>query len=59
MPNIILYCIAYAGGTANSYYQWRKWLDPRIELKPLELPGRGKRMAEERIVPFNDALEDL
>jgi len=41
-----LFCIPYAGGSAIIFRQWYKYLDRHIELIPLELQGRGERIAE-------------
>ncbi len=55
-----LYCLPYAGGSAERIYaRWRDRLPGltggRVEVVPVELPGRGSRMGE-RPVPFADAL---
>jgi medium-chain acyl-[acyl-carrier-protein] hydrolase len=41
-----LVALPYAGGGAAPYYRWRKTLDPRIELVPIQLPGRESRISE-------------
>lgn len=51
-----LYCFCYAGGTAQSYLDWQAHL-PDIELRPLQLPGRGARFLEPPLTRF-DALVD-
>ena len=50
-----LFCISYAGGSANCYAIWNKYLSKDIDLIPIELAGRGKRMGE----PFYDSWESL
>ncbi|OQP61084.1 hypothetical protein A3860_05030 [Niastella vici] len=47
---IKLFCLPYAGGTAAYYDKWKPLLFPCIEMIPVELAGRGKRMHE----PFSD-----
>jgi medium-chain acyl-[acyl-carrier-protein] hydrolase len=42
-----LYCFCYAGGSAANYASWQEELDPAIEICAIELPGRGRRFAEE------------
>jgi len=37
-----LFCFPYAGGSAAIYSKWKKFLDPAIELRPVELAGRGR-----------------
>lgn len=41
-----LVALPYAGGGAAQYYRWRQALDPRIELVPIQLPGREGRINE-------------
>lgn len=54
-----LFCIPYAGGSSLFYYQWIKYLDKRIELIPIELAGRGRRINESGYPSFNDMVEDI
>ena len=54
-----LFCVPYAGGSANGYLKWRRLLDPNIELLPLELKGRGTRFLEEFYVDFDEMVDDL
>jgi surfactin synthase thioesterase subunit len=41
-----LYCLPYAGSSASVYVRWKRRLPAWIEVVPVELPGRGWRMAE-------------
>ncbi|MFG3378776.1 thioesterase II family protein [Streptomyces tendae] len=55
-----LYCLPYAGGSAERIYAgWRGRLPGptrgRVEIVPVELPGRGSRMSESP-VPLADTL---
>ena len=43
---IPLYCLPYAGSSASVYVRWKRRLPSWIEVIPVELPGRGRRMAE-------------
>jgi medium-chain acyl-[acyl-carrier-protein] hydrolase len=45
-PRLRLLCLPYAGGAASVYRLWADALGPAIEVCPVELPGRGVRMAE-------------
>lgn len=54
-----LFCIPYAGGSANIYSSWRKWLDNDIELIPIELAGRGSRCGESFYTCWESATSDL
>lgn len=41
-----LFCLPYSGASAMFYSRWRRDLPPWLQLRPLELPGRGMRMDE-------------
>lgn len=56
---MILFCLPYAGGSEAIYYKWKKYLDPRIELNPIELKGRGKRFNEDFYETLQDAVDDI
>jgi len=43
---VALYCLPYAGASASVYVRWKRHLPSWIEVKPVELPGRGRRMGE-------------
>ncbi|HET9620883.1 MAG TPA: alpha/beta fold hydrolase [Kofleriaceae bacterium] len=45
-PRFRLFCLPYAGGGAALYRPWIQRLAPDIDVVPIELPGRGTRMAE-------------
>jgi medium-chain acyl-[acyl-carrier-protein] hydrolase len=45
-PRLRLVCLPYAGGAASLYRPWPTRLAPEIEVFPVELPGRGVRLAE-------------
>jgi medium-chain acyl-[acyl-carrier-protein] hydrolase len=45
-----LFCFPYAGGNAMIYRQWQASLPQSVEVCPVQLPGRGKRIQER---PFN------
>jgi surfactin synthase thioesterase subunit len=54
-----LFCIPYAGGLSSVYYRWKKYLDPCINLIPLELGGRGKRSGQQLYNHVQHAVIDL
>jgi medium-chain acyl-[acyl-carrier-protein] hydrolase len=54
-----LYCLPHAGGSANVYLPWRKHLDVSVELVPVELSGRGRRMTSPLRDSFREVLEDV
>lgn len=41
-----LFCLPYSGASAMVYAPWRRALPPWIDVRPVELPGRGARMDE-------------
>lgn len=59
MDKIKLFCLPYAGGSATLYRQWINMLDNSIELRPVELKGRGSRFNESFYNGFQDAVDDI
>ena len=53
-PRLRLYCFSYAGGGAHAYASWQGALGPQIEVRAVQLPGRGTRMHE---TPFTSMQE--
>lgn len=56
-----LFCFPYAGGSAMVYRGWADRLPKAVEVCPVELPGRGRRMREPaftRLAPLVEALAD-
>ena len=41
-----LFCLPYSGASAMVYVRWRRALPDWLQVCPLELPGRGRRMDE-------------
>ncbi len=50
---IRLFCFPYAGSSAQVFRGWQQELPKEIEVNPVHLPGRGKRLSE---TPFTDLL---
>ncbi|MBF8691761.1 thioesterase II family protein [Pseudomonas fulva] len=46
MTVINLLCLPYSGASAMVYSRWRRALPAWLQVRPVELPGRGARMAE-------------
>lgn len=59
MEKIKLFCLPYAGGSALLYKKWTGLLDASIDMQPVELAGRGKRIHEPMYTDINQAVEDL
>lgn len=59
MTKVKLFCIPHAGGSSIIYYPWRKYIGNHIELIPLELKGRGRKITEELSGSLDDMVADL
>jgi hypothetical protein len=59
MPKTKLFCVPFAGGSAANFVSWKKYLYSSIELKPVELSGRGKRLNEPLYKNVTEAVEDI
>lgn len=56
---MILFCLPYAGGSEAVYYKWKNYLHPSIQLVPIELKGRGKRIKEDFYQSLEEAVDDI
>ncbi|MFD1989556.1 thioesterase II family protein [Paenibacillus nicotianae] len=54
-----LFCIPHAGASAISYNIWKEYLDQKIHLIPLDLPGHMTRSSEPLSENINDVVYDL
>lgn len=52
-----LLALPCAGASATMYLRWRRFLPAWIRLLPMELPGRGSRMAEPFVREFDVLVE--
>ncbi|WP_238191455.1 thioesterase II family protein [Paenibacillus sp. L3-i20] len=59
MNKLKLFTFPFAGGSSLYYYKWKKQLSSCIELKTIELAGRGNRLKAPFYETFHDAVEDL
>ncbi len=59
MKKVKLFCIPYAGGSAMIYHRWKPFLSENIELCPIELAGRGRRIQERLYESMDDAVNDV
>jgi acyl transferase domain-containing protein/surfactin synthase thioesterase subunit len=48
-----------AGGNASLYHTWENMLGNDIELVAIELPGRGRRLAEKTYTDVNALIQDI
>ena len=58
-PVLRLYCFPHAGAAAHTYNRWPADLPESIELRAIQLPGRGQRSREAPIVRLEALLEAL
>ncbi|MCX5744506.1 MAG: alpha/beta fold hydrolase [Proteobacteria bacterium] len=56
---IQLFCFHHVGGGASFFTPWSKLLGPRIDVLPVQLPGREERSAEPPYVRFDALIADL
>jgi medium-chain acyl-[acyl-carrier-protein] hydrolase len=54
---IRLFCFPYAGGNALVYRKWLDGLPSFVEVCPVQLPGRGKRLQEKPLTRLTDVVE--
>lgn len=59
MKKIQLFCIPYAGGTAEAFDGIRKYLPEEIELTALDYAGHGTRRKEAYYPSFDDMAKDM
>lgn len=59
MSKTVLLCFPYAGGSSAAYLSWKKHLSGNIELYPVELPGRGRRINEPLCESIEDVVNDI
>jgi medium-chain acyl-[acyl-carrier-protein] hydrolase len=45
-PSLRVFCMPYAGGSADIYRGWQRWFPEQIDICLVHLPGRGKRVRE-------------
>ncbi|MBK4987919.1 thioesterase II family protein [Pseudomonas sp. S36] len=46
MTTVNLLCLPYSGASAMVYSRWRRKLPAWLQVRPVELPGRGARLGE-------------
>lgn len=59
MKKIKLICIPQAGGISSNYLKWKSYLDPAVELVPIELSGKGTRFCEPLYESIEEAVYDI
>lgn len=59
MSALQLFCLPYSGASAMFYQRWRRQLPEWLQVRPLELPGRGTRMDEALQTDIGRLVEQL
>lgn len=54
-----LFCFPYAGGSALIYRDWVSSFPASVEVCPVQLPGRGRRLREKPFVQVNQLVKAL
>ncbi len=54
-----LFCFPYAGASAAIYRTWHQKLPPTVEVRAVELPGRGTRLREKPFLGLLPLVEHL
>lgn len=54
-----LICLPYAGGGASTFVKWQAAFGNRLEVLPVQLPGRENRVAEPLIQDFQEAVDQV
>jgi medium-chain acyl-[acyl-carrier-protein] hydrolase len=54
-----LICLPYAGGSAAIYREWQAMAPGYLQVCPVELPGRGRRMLETPFLHMAPLVRDL
>jgi surfactin synthase thioesterase subunit len=54
-----LLCFPYAGASAMVYQRWRRRAPHGLDIKPVELPGRGTRLLEPPAADWDGLIETL
>ncbi|PEC52563.1 thioesterase [Bacillus cereus] len=59
VSKIKLFCFHHAGGSSSAYYNWKDYLNKDIEIIPIELAGRGKRLKVPLYTSMEEAVLDI
>ncbi|WP_284415134.1 alpha/beta fold hydrolase [Acidovorax sp. SUPP3334] len=57
--SIAMLCLPCAGASAAMYLRWRRMLPAWLRIVPVELPGRGARLAENFVKDFDALVAQL
>jgi medium-chain acyl-[acyl-carrier-protein] hydrolase len=58
-PSLRVFCIPYAGGSADIYRAWQRWFPEQIDICLVHLPGRGTRVREEPFTQLTPLVKSI
>lgn len=59
IDKIQLMCLPFAGGNESSYLKFSDYLDSKIEMVSVLLPGKGKRIREKPLTNIHDIVNEI
>ncbi|MEQ9404349.1 MAG: thioesterase domain-containing protein [Cyclobacteriaceae bacterium] len=59
MSRIKLFSFPYAGGSSIVFRNWQPYLDSSVEIIPIELAGRGKRIKDPLYQDLEELIDDV
>ncbi|MDA1677507.1 thioesterase II family protein [Bacillus cereus group sp. TH152-1LC] len=59
MSKMNLFCFPFAGGFSSVFLKWKEELDNQLQIRPVELAGRGTRTNEPLYKNFKQAVNDV
>jgi surfactin synthase thioesterase subunit len=59
MGKIKLFCFAHAGGSASIYIPWTRMITKKVNVEPIEYPGRGFRAKEPLCTDIKGIVESV
>jgi surfactin synthase thioesterase subunit len=60
MDHLNIFCLPFAGGSSYSYKGFQDlFLPSNLKIKPIELPGRGRRMNESLLFSIDEMADDV
>src|ERR1044072_6545615 len=57
--SIRLFCFPYAGGAATIFRVWQSGLPAQVEVCPVQLPGRGRRLKEPAYTNVHTLVQEV
>lgn len=58
-PRLRLFCIPHAGGSPSTFFPWTRELPADVDIRAVQLPGRGARMREANLTSIASIVDEL